>query len=82
MISVTCPNPDEGAPGPSHLGTGETTNPNRAAEGFCDSGRITAYAEVTAEPTPVQIESFDHLSHKISTRISARLDYPRIGSGS
>jgi hypothetical protein len=36
----------EGAPGPSQLGTGETTNPNRAALEFCGPGRITAYSAV------------------------------------
>jgi len=29
MVSVTFSNPDEGAPGPSHLGTGETANTPR-----------------------------------------------------
>ena len=29
-VSATCSNDDEGAPGPSHLGTGETANPNQS----------------------------------------------------
>jgi hypothetical protein len=42
-VSVTCPNPDEGATGPSRLGTGDgSKNTNKALR----RGRITAYPEV------------------------------------
>ena len=45
-ITVTFFNTDEGATGPSHLGTGDDAIPNHRR--FVGRARITAYSEVSA----------------------------------